>query len=111
MGKVVSFKNKQDLSDERLEHDLRRGLSGHGFSESAIESALSVAMPLFKESRTVVAQGVGFELPGDIGDSQVVQIQEAASRSLQEYQASVASLILSLIVKVAIAEAHRVQGS
>ena len=110
MGKVVSFKNKQDLSDERLERDLRHGLSDHGFSEAAVEAAVSVAMPLFKESRSVVAHGIGFELPGDIGDSQASQIQEVASRSLQEYQTAVASIMLKLIVKVAMAEAHRVQG-
>lgn len=105
MSNILEFPSTSVRNDAEIESGLREGLAGQGFSSEAVEAAIASAMPLFKESKSVLGGSLSFPLTSSLNEAQHKDLESQLSSAFQKYQSDVAQLIQKLIVKIALLEA------
>ncbi|WP_414433285.1 hypothetical protein [Alcanivorax sp. IL2] len=105
MSNILDFPGASTRNDAEIERGIREGLTGKGFSGEAVEAAIAIAMPLFKESKSVLGGNISFPITSALNEAQHKELESQLSAVFQKYQSDAAQLIQKLIVKIALLEA------
>jgi hypothetical protein len=105
MSNILEFPSASVRNDAEIEAGLREGLTGQGFSSEAVAAAIATAMPLFKESKSVLGGSLSFTLTSSLNEAQHKDVESQLSSAFQKHQSDVVQLVQKLIVKIALLEA------
>lgn len=102
MSKIVEFPSREIRNNLEIENALRESLAERGFSEETVAQTVSAIMPLIKESKTVVAQGLDAPISAGMSERDVSELKTSLSTSLQAYQRQVGDFTLKILILLAI---------
>lgn len=102
MSKIVEFPSREIRNNLEIENALRESLAERGFSEETVAQTVSAIMPLIKESKTVVAQGLDAPIPAGMSERDVSELKTSLSTSLQAYRRQVGDFTLKILILLAI---------
>jgi hypothetical protein len=98
MSKIIEFPSLDIRNNTEIEQALRYLLTNNGFSKEIIEQTTDAIMPLIKESKAVIAQGLNVPLPSGISANESSVLEESLSNALQAYQRQVGDFTLKVIL-------------
>lgn len=102
MSNIFEFPSASDRNEREIEKSLREGLAGNGFTNEGIEAAVALAMPLIRESKTIVAKNLQVTLRSPMSEEQAKELQTELSGALQQYQRDVGDFVRKLILQLAL---------
>lgn len=107
----MEFPSQDIRNNLEIEKALRESLTDRGFSEETVAQTVAAIMPLIKESKVVVAQGIDAPIPTGMSERSVSELRTGLSNSLQGYQRQVADFTLKILILLAIEYANNSKAS
>jgi hypothetical protein len=110
MSKIIEFPSLDIRNNTELEQALRSLLENNGFSKEVVARTVEAIMPLIKETKAVVAQGLNVPLPTGISSDEMSALEESLSGALQAYQRQVGDFTLKVLLQLAFECAKNTKG-
>jgi len=110
MSKIVELPSRDVRNNLEIEKALRKSLADKGYSEKIVAETVSAIMPLIKESKKVVAQGLDASIPAGMSEVSVAELKASLSTSLQAYQRQVSHFTLKILILLAIEYANNTKA-